>query len=64
MFTLTIPAISCGHCVKTVTEVVHRVDPAATVQADPVTKEVRIESRQPASAFTAPLAEEGYPPKA
>lgn len=59
---LTLPTMTCGHCVRTVTETVQQVDPAATLQIDLPTHQVRIESMQPAQAFTAALAEEGYAP--
>ena len=60
MIDLTLPTMTCGHCVRTVTETVHRVDPAAKVEIDLATHRVQIDSTQPAQAFVAPLAEEGY----
>lgn len=62
MIELTLPTMSCGHCVKTVTETVHRVDAQAQVQIDLPTHQVRIESPQPREAFASALAEEGYAP--
>ncbi len=62
MIELTLPTMTCGHCVRSVTETVQRVDAAATLQIDLPTHTVRIESQQPAAAFTAALAEEGYAP--
>ena len=62
MIELTLPTMTCGHCVKTVTETVKRVDAAAGVTIDLPTHAVRIESTQPAERFTAALAEEGYEP--
>ena len=60
MIELTVPTMTCNHCVKTVTETVRRVDPNATPQIDLATHRVRIESEQPAQAFAEALAEEGY----
>jgi copper chaperone len=60
MIDLTLPTMTCGHCVRTVTETVKRVDPAAKVEIDLATHRVQIDSTQPAQAFVAPLAEEGY----
>lgn len=60
--TFTLPDMSCGHCKSTVTQTVQRVDPAARVDVDLGTKQVRIESQRPADAFSRALAEEGYPP--
>jgi copper chaperone len=62
MLQLTLPTMTCGHCVKTVTETVHRVDAEARVAVDLPTHRVQIESRQPAQAFVAALTEEGYAP--
>ena len=62
MIELTLPTMTCGHCVRTVTETVKQVDGEATVQIDLATHQVRIDSAQPAAAFTAALTEEGYAP--
>jgi len=62
MIELNIPTMTCGHCVKTVTETVHRVDAGARVTIDLATHKVRIESPQPQQSFAAALAEEGYAP--
>ena len=62
MIELTLPTMTCGHCVKTVTETVHRVDAQARVSIDLPTHKVQIESPQPAQAFAAALTEEGYSP--
>lgn len=62
MIELTLPTMTCGHCVKTVTETIRRVDAQAQVTIDLPTHLVRIETTQPAEAFRAALAEEGYAP--
>jgi len=62
MIELTLPTMTCGHCVRTVTETVQRVDAQAQLQVDLPTHTVRIESQQPAERFSAALAEEGYAP--
>ena len=61
MIELTLPDMTCGHCVRTVTATVQQVDPAAKLEIDLPTHAVRIESSQPAEGFKAALAEEGYP---
>jgi copper chaperone len=59
---LTLPDMTCGHCVKTVTATAHRLDPAAIVQTDLATHRVTIDSSNVAqAAFEAALAAEGYP---
>ena len=62
MIELTLPTMTCGHCVRTVTETVQRVDAAATVKIDLPTHHVSIESVQPVTVFAAALTEEGYAP--
>lgn len=62
MIEFTLPAMSCGHCERTVVETVSGVDPAAKVEVDLATKRVRIDSAQGPGAFAEALAGEGYPP--
>lgn len=62
MIELTLPTMTCGHCVRTVTQTVQRVDPAAKLNVDLPQHRVQIDSTQPAQAFAAALAEEGYAP--
>ena len=62
MIEMTLPTMTCGHCVRTVTETVQRVDAQATVQIDLPSHRVQIESTQPEQAFAAALIEEGYAP--
>ena len=57
---LTLPTMTCGHCAKSVTAAVQRVDPQATLKIELPTHRVQIESGQPRESFTAALAEEGY----
>ena len=58
----TLPDMTCGHCVRTVTATVQQVDPAAQLSIDLPTRKLVIESGQPVQAFAAALTEEGYPP--
>ena len=62
MIELTLPDMTCGHCVKTVTAVVQRLDAAAKLQIDLPTHQVRIDSALPAADFERALTEEGYAP--
>ena len=62
MIELTLPTMTCGHCVRTVTETVQSVDTRATLVVDLPTHRVQIESSQPAERFSAALAEAGYVP--
>ena len=58
----TIPAMSCGHCVRSITEAVQALDPAAQVQADLAQHRVTITSSTPPEALAAALAAAGYAP--
>ena len=62
MIELTLPTMTCGHCVRTVTQTVQRIDPSASVTIDLPTHKLQIQSLLPAQAFVPPLAEEGYAP--
>lgn len=62
MIKFDIPAISCGHCVRAVTEAVHGADPQARVQVDLPTQHVRVETTATREAVVAQLVEAGYPP--
>ena len=58
---LTLPAMTCGHCVKTVTQTVQRLDAQATVTADLATHRVSVETMATRETVMKALAEEGYP---
>lgn len=60
MIELTLPTMTCGHCVRTVTETVKRLDPGARVEIDLASHRARIETTQPPAAVRAALADEGY----
>jgi copper chaperone len=62
MIELKLPTMTCGHCVRTVTQTVQAVDADAKVEIDLPTQRVRIQSLQPMEAFTRALADEGYAP--
>lgn len=62
MIELTLPTMTCGHCVRAVTQAVQAVDAQAQVQVDLDAHRVRIESDQPVDRFRQALAEEGYEP--
>jgi copper chaperone len=61
MIQFSIPDMSCGHCVKAVTEAVQSVDAQAKVQVDLGTKQVKVESQAPREQLVHALAEAGYP---
>ena len=54
--------MTCGHCVRTVTETVQAVDANARLEIDLPAQRVRIESLLERQAFERALIEEGYAP--
>ncbi|MDO9002575.1 MAG: heavy-metal-associated domain-containing protein [Aquabacterium sp.] len=61
MFEFQVPSISCGHCVKAVTQAVQSVDAQAKVQVDLAQHQVTVETLQERQAIVDVLAEAGYP---
>lgn len=61
MLTLSIPAISCGHCVRAITDAIHELDPAASVLVDIAARTAVVDTSADSAAVRDKLAEEGYP---
>ncbi|MES2129788.1 MAG: heavy-metal-associated domain-containing protein [Pseudomonadota bacterium] len=61
MINLNIPTISCGHCVRAITEGVHALDPAAQVDVNIAARTAHISTTATQDAVIAKLAQEGYP---
>lgn len=62
MIQFNIPSMSCGHCVKAVTQAVQEVDPQAKVAVDLGTKQVQVESQADRQKIVESLVEAGYRP--
>ncbi|NCE93494.1 heavy-metal-associated domain-containing protein [Pseudomonas sp. L13] len=58
-----VEGMTCGHCVKAVTQAVQSKDPAASVKVDLAAKEVGVESRLSADDVIDLITEEGYSAK-
>lgn len=56
-----IPAMSCGHCVKAITEALAQLDPNAKVSVDLPAKKVTLDTTQDRATVAAALTEAGYP---
>jgi len=54
--------MSCGGCVSTITNAIKTVDANATVQGDPKTKTVLVETQSPEAAIKAAMSKVGYRP--
>ena len=62
MYEFNIQSISCGHCVRAVTDAVRSVDPQAQVDVDLASKNVCIETTAGRDAVAGVLTQAGYPP--
>jgi copper chaperone len=57
---LKVAGMSCGHCVRAVTEAIRAKDPAAKVEVLLAEGLVRAETRLPRAEVAAAVTEEGY----
>jgi copper chaperone len=62
MIELKIPDMTCGHCVAVVTKTIQQADPAARVDIDLPSHQVRVQTALDRATLVAALAEEGYAP--
>jgi len=58
--TLTVQGMTCGHCVRAVTQAIRGEDPAAEVSVDLEGGTVRATTRLPRRRLAELVAEEGY----
>ena len=63
MQVFNVEGMSCGHCVKAITQALQAKDPAASVRVDLAAKEVGVESALTAEQVIAAITEEGYDAK-
>lgn len=63
--TVTVPNISCGHCVATIEREIAEVEGVSSVSADENSKKVTIQWGPPANwkSIASELEEMGYPAK-
>jgi copper chaperone len=57
---LIVPNMACSACSDTITKAIQALDPAATVQADPQTKQVEIDTQASETAIRQAIAMAGY----
>ncbi|WP_460123703.1 cation transporter [Pseudomonas sp. H3_G09] len=60
MQVFNVQGMSCGHCVKAITQAVQALDPAASVRVDLAAREVGVESTLTEDQVVAAIREEGY----
>jgi copper chaperone len=57
---LQVPNMACSACSDTITKAIKAIDPTATVEADPKTKQVKVETQQSETAVKQAIANAGY----
>ncbi|MFU8865769.1 MAG: heavy-metal-associated domain-containing protein [Rhodobacterales bacterium] len=57
-----IETMTCGGCVRGVTKAVERVDPTATVKADPPSRRVEVTTQASRDQIATALTEAGFAP--
>ncbi|GGM12237.1 heavy-metal-associated domain-containing protein [Pseudomonas asuensis] len=60
MHTFNVQGMSCGHCVKAVTQAVTAIDEAAKVDVDLQNGKVTVDSREAPEPLLEAIREEGY----
>jgi len=58
--TFQVKGMTCGHCVRAVTEAVKSVDRQAEVKVDLASGKVEVQTQQDRGAIARAIAEEGY----
>ncbi len=62
MFELTLPTMTCGHCVGVVTKAIKQADLQASVEIDLASHRVRVETTEDRETIESAVAEAGYVP--
>lgn len=57
---LEVPNMACGSCAKAITSAIQKVDKGATVEANPKTKQVDVETESSESAIKQAIKDAGY----
>jgi copper chaperone len=55
-----VQGMTCGHCVRAVTQAVQSVDPAAEVKVDLASGRVQVQSASDPAAIARAIEDEGY----
>lgn len=64
MQVFNVEGMTCGHCVKAVTNAVQREDEAAEVKVDLAQKQVSVKSELPSEQILQLIRDEGYEARA
>ncbi|MCK0543958.1 heavy-metal-associated domain-containing protein [Pseudomonas syringae pv. aptata] len=55
-----VQGMTCGHCVRAVTEAIKNDDPSADVQVELASKQVKVQSNLSPERIVSLISEEGY----
>jgi copper chaperone len=64
MYQFTVPDMTCGHCVSTITKAIKGEDPSAKVEIELAQHLVKVQSQLSADEVAQHIAKAGYTPKA
>jgi copper chaperone len=59
-----VDGMTCGGCARSVAKAIEQVDPQASVQADPASRRVQVQTSASEAQIVAALTEAGFPPRA
>ncbi|PZP89588.1 MAG: copper chaperone [Variovorax paradoxus] len=62
MLELTLPTMTCGHCVGVITKAIKQTDPQASVEIDLASHRVRVQTTEDRETIEAAIVEAGYMP--
>lgn len=62
MFELTLPTMTCGHCISVVTKAIKQADAQAVVEIDLASHRVRVQTTEDRQTIEAAVVEAGYVP--
>ena len=62
MFELTLPTMTCGHCIGVVTKAIKQADAQAVVEIDLASHSVRVQTTEDRQTIEAAVVEAGYVP--
>ena len=62
MLELTLPTMTCSHCVSVVTKAIKQADPRASVEIDLASHRVQVETAEDRETIVSAVTESGYAP--
>lgn len=62
MIELTLPTMTCGHCVSVVTKAIKQADPQAAIEIDLATHRVCVQTTEDRQTIEAAVVGAGYVP--